>query len=252
MQHARPLMANINSNSAKSPSLHASFSTRPSDILAAQTLRYQIFGEEFGAHFDNGIDADAFDDICHHLLVHDTRSGQLVGYTRILTQDQVSTDFYSGNEFHLDELRNLPGRIMELGRTCIHPDYRNGATIGTLWMAVARFLLDHNFDFLIGCASISMADNGSLAHRLNRYLSSNHRSELITTQPRLALPPTQRTICDKEKPPIPALLAAYLRMGARICGDPCWDPDFNCADLFVLLQVKDLPKRYARRFLSAA
>jgi putative hemolysin len=82
-------------------------------------------------------------------------------------------------------------------------------------------------------------------------VQQKYRSDQITTQPRLAVPAVAPVRSD-EKPEIPALLAAYLRMGARVCGEPCWDPEFNCADLFVLLNVKDLPKRYARRFLSAA
>lgn len=249
MQQARAVSPSVSTD--RTPRLQASFTNCPQEILEAQQLRFQIFGEEFGAHFENGIDADSYDSICHHLLVRDQRNGLLVGYTRILTEDQVNGAFYSGNEFHLEELAKLPGRVMELGRTCIHPDYRNGATIGTLWMAVARFLIDHNFDYLIGCASITMEDGGHTLHKLNSVVQQKYRSDQITTQPRLGVPAVSPVRSD-EKPEIPALLAAYLRMGARVCGEPCWDPEFNCADLFVLLNVKDLPKRYARRFLSAA
>lgn len=250
-----PIFNKSLSRKTSSASLQAAFSIEQQDIEQAQRFRFEIFSKEFNATLNsNGLDADSFDSHCHHLLVRDSSTQQLVGYTRILTQDQNQNQnqFYSSNEFNLEQLSLLPGSVMEIGRTCIHPDYRNGATLGVLWTAIAKFLLNNNVDYLIGCASVAMNDGSAAVHQLNNHLQKKYRSSLITTTPKRQLPTSKQAELSDINMNLPSLLAAYLRMGAKVCGDPCWDPEFNCADMFILLNVDDLPRRYAKRFLSAA
>ena len=223
------------------------------DIRAAQRLRYTVFAEEMGARLHNrapGLDHDRLDDYCQHLIVRDGR-GQVVGCTRILTADAArrAGGFYSQGEFDLAPVLALPGQIMEIGRTCVHPDHRNGATIGTLWSGLAAFIAEHDIDYLIGCASIPLGEDGGAARALYAELAQRHLvPEPLRVQPRLPLP--RHDGVAHPVGPMPPLLKAYLRLGARIGGEPCLDLDFKVADVFILLSTPHIERRYARHFLD--
>lgn len=233
--------------------LNARWLTSRRDILRAQRLRCRTFSEEFGVRISPfGIDRDRFDRHCLHLGVEDQSTGALIGYTRILPGQAARRlgGFYSNSEFDLDSLWGLPGNIVEIGRTCVHPDYRNGTTISVLWAALARYLISEQVDFLIGCASMSMANGGSgVASIMNRLRSRYLTEDEYRVHPRVPVPEMQTTGDAAAMPP---LLKAYVRMGAKIAGEPCWDPDFNCADLFILLEVNKMSARYRDHFLAKA
>ncbi len=227
----------------------------PARIEAAQRLRYQVFSAEYQSDLGAavpGLDADRFDDHCDHLLVTDSATGELVATTRVLHQSNAARagGFYSEAEFNLDNIRQLPGQVAELGRTCVHPDYRNGATISLLWAAVAEYLLARDVDYLIGCASIGMSDGGLKAWRITQQLQRSYLTEPhLRVTPHRALPHLTGTASDDRQVEVPALIRAYMRLGARVCGAPCWDPEFRCADLLVMLDVKQLAGRYSRHFM---
>lgn len=236
--------------------LKADLTRCPMQIDAAQRLRYQVFSEEYGSDLGAttaGIDADDFDAVCDHLIVTDLDSGRLVATTRILHQADIGgavDGFYSAGEFDLQALDRLPGTIAELGRTCVHPDYRNGATIGLLWSAVAEYLIDRGVDYMIGCASISMSDGGLKAWRIARHLQNEYLADpAFKVTPLRAMPHLTHTRDNDRPVDVPALIRAYMRLGARVCGEPCWDPEFRCADLLVLLEVSKLSGRYSRHFM---
>ncbi|WP_286222032.1 GNAT family N-acetyltransferase [Marinobacter apostichopi] len=233
--------------------------TRSPDLIeAAQRLRYQVFSEEYGSDLGAevpGLDRDSFDAVCDHLIVTDGDSGELVATTRILHQanTELVGGFYSTGEFDLSALNQLPGTAAELGRTCVHPDYRNGATIGLLWSAVAEYLMARKVDYVIGCASISMADGGLKAWRIARQLQHEYLADdEYRVFPKRKLPHLTHVIDDTRTVMIPPLIKAYMRLGAKVCGEPCWDPEFRCADLLVLLEVNNLAARYSRHFLGKA
>lgn len=223
------------------------------DIRATQRLRYAIFAGEMGAKLHNrlpGVDHDHLDGYCQHLIVRDG-FGQVVGCTRILTAEAArrAGGFYSETEFDLAPVLALPGRFMEIGRTCVHPDYRNGATIGTLWSGLAAFIADQGIDYLIGCASIPLGEDGGEAQALYAELALRHLvPEALRVKPLLPLP--RRDGLARGVGAMPPLLKAYLRLGARIGGEPCLDPDFKVADVFILLFTQRIERRYARHFLD--
>ncbi len=227
----------------------------PDWVRKAQILRYDVFSEEYGSDLgagEPGIDADHFDRVCDHLLVIDQHSDEPVATTRILHQRATpESGFYSETEFDLSRLRKVTGTFAELGRTCVHPRYRNGATIGTLWSGVAEYLLSEGVDYLIGCASISMVDGGSRAWRVAQHLKANYLAEdRFRVTPHRELPHlTCAAPTGDSDSRVPALISAYMRLGARVCGEPCWDPDFRCADLLVLLDVQKMSARYVRHFM---
>lgn len=234
--------------------LNVGFATSPVEIQAAKRLRYDVFAREMGARLHTpyaDLDHDRFDDHCYHLLVREGVTDQVVGYTRILTDQGAAQagGFYSQTEFDLTEILALPGRFAEIGRTCIHADYRNGATITTLWTGLAAFIAEYEIDYLIGCASVPLGKGGNEARAIFADLSQRYMAaETLRTRPLVPLP-CHDTIALGEYH-LPPLLKAYLRLGAKICGEPYLDRDFNVADLFIIVSTHDLTRRYARHFLG--
>ena len=225
------------------------------EVREAQSLRFRVFGEELGATLKggaHGLDVDAFDGVCQHLLVREVETGRLVGCTRLLTDTCARTigRFYSESEFDLGPVARLPGRLLEIGRTCIAPDYRQGAAIAVLWSGLAGFMQLHGCDYLFGCASVPLgADDIQAAAIMNRIRRQGMTGPDLRVTPRVPLRSTQ-VPDDVLDAPLPPLLKAYLRLGARACGEPCRDPDFAVADVLVLLRVADLNPVYARHFIE--
>lgn len=236
-------------------SLVVSLAAGERDVRACQALRYHVFAEEQHARLETpepGFDIDAFDPYCMHLLVRDSASGAVVATTRLLLDRDARRAgmFYSETEFHLEPILALKARILEVGRTCIHADYRNGAAIAVLWSGLARLVEMHEIDYLIGCASLPMPDQGAQALAVYERLKAQYLvAPELRIEPRLPLtaPHADADITMA----LPPLLKAYLRLGAQIGGAPCWDPLFNVADLLIVLDRDRLAQRYARRFLNA-
>ena len=224
------------------------------DIREAQRLRYTVYAEVMGARLDSaaeGIDRDIFDPYCEHLLVRDGDSDEIIGTYRILTPHAAKKigGFYSDNEFDLTRLANIRNRTAEVGRSCVHPDYRNGATIGLLWAGLAQYMKRNGYDYLIGCASISMADGGHVAASVYREVAKKHLSPVEwRVFPRCALP--LEALNDQLDAELPPLIKGYLRLGAYIGGEPAWDPDFNTADLFILAPMNRMNPRFTRHFFG--
>jgi putative hemolysin len=181
--------------------------------------------------------------------VRDAASGAIVGTYRLLAPNAARRlgRVYSEGEFDLGRLNGLRGRMVEAGRACIHPDYRGGSVIMLLWAALADYMRSRGCDYLAGCASISLADGGHNAvavwHQL-RHTALAPAEYRVT--PHLPFPYT--SIAAAPSVSIPPLLKGYMRSGAWVCGDPAWDPDFDCADLFLLMPLANLDARYARHY----
>ena len=232
------------------------------EVREAQRLRWRVFAGEMGARLSpppgtpEGLDADAFDPHCEHLLVHTAetaaRPSQLVGTYRVMMPAAARRlgGYYTETEFDLASLQRLRPYMAELGRSCVAPEFRTGGVILMMWSRLAEFMNANGVAAMIGCASIPMADGGHGAASLWHRLAVEH---LVPEGERVAarLPlPVQALRTDVDVEP-PALIKGYLKCGARILGAPAWDPDFNTADLPMLLRLADLPDAYRRRFLGA-
>jgi putative hemolysin len=254
--------------------LRLQFADTLEDLRAAQRLRHRVFIEEMGACLpltEPGIESDRFDHYCQHLLVWDEVSDQAVGCYRILTDSQAARagGYYSQTEFDLTRVLALPGRLIEVGRTCVHPDFRNGAVISLLWSGLARFMLMHRYDYLMGCASIPLGSKsapaisalppsmavaggteqiGAIWHTLAATHLSSPECRVFPKTPFPALPEA----APGAPVELPPLIKGYLRLGAQVCGEPAWDPAFNVADLFLLLSLDRVSARYAQHFIRRA
>ena len=237
-----------------------SWARHQDEVRQAQRLRYQVFAVEMGARLADTVpahDVDRFDDYCEHLLVRDEATQDVIGTYRVLTPAQAlrAGGTYSDTEFDLHSLQPLRERMVELGRSCVHADHRHGGVVLALWGALAEFMGRNRLDTMIGCASIPMLHNGvpsgHAAASIWRQVQRTHlAAPAFRVTPRLALPVEQLDASLDVEPP--ALIKGYLRLGAKVLGAPAWDPDFNAADLPMMMRIADLPPRYLKHFMGNA
>lgn len=233
---------------------------------AAQRLRYRVFASESGFEIPSridGLDADRFDEFCDHLLVRDNRSDAFVGCYRMLPPDAAiaAGGYYTATEFDISLLDPAGSRVVEMGRAVVDPAHRSGSVLALMWSGILHYLELTGFDRVMGCVSVPMSTGqGSPVGENVRGV----RDELLT---KYCSAPTERVvphnpvvvdgrILDEIPPPIrtsiPPLLKGYLRLGARICGEPAHDPEFAVADFVALLGLREANVRYLDRLRSAA
>ncbi len=245
------------------------------EIAAAQALRYHIFYDEMGATPTPSMaavrrDVDEYDAICDHLLVVDHGADgtpHVVGTYRLLRQvvAQMNKGFYSAGEYDLSPLiaqSALPktaggGQLLELGRSCVAPAYRNNATITLLWRGIATYLQTHNIGHMFGCASLHGADpllhTAELAYLYHHHLAPPElraRAHDSNHVPMNRLPAASIDVRAASRA-LPPLIKGYLRVGAMVGDGGFVDHQFNTVDVFVIMPVDRITSRYAGRFVGA-
>lgn len=236
------------------------------EVRAAQRLRYAIFANEMGAcltpspGIEAGYDADRFDAYCDHLLVHvvdplEKEPARLVGTYRVLRPDGAhrAGGYYTETEFDLSPLQALLPSAVEVGRACVDAEWRAGGVIMALWSELGSYMLRHRLDTMFGCASIGVADGGIQARRIWRHVSCSHlASPEWHLRPLRPLERLDELTGDAFRSrDLPPLLKGYVRCGAKVIGPPSLDPQFNTADLPIMLRLDDLSERYRKQFLTA-
>jgi putative hemolysin len=239
------------------------------DVQAAQALRYRVFYEEMGATPDPAsararLDVDLYDGVCDHLLVIDESLGEegVVGTYRLLRQTVADAHlgFYSTGEYDLGPLERqarTAGQLLELGRSCVAPEYRTNATIGLLWRGIASYLKAHGIAHMFGCASLHGTDPDAHAAALS-YLHHHH---LAPPELRARALPEHRVCMDRLElgaydsraaaRSLPPLVKGYLRVGAQVGDGAFIDHQFNTTDIFVVMPVGAITQRYLDRFGAA-
>jgi len=227
-------------------------------VRAAQRLRYKVFTEDMGAQFPKaceGYDIDLFDDFCEHLIVKDLATEEVIGTYRLLTPEQASRvgSTYFETEFDMTRLRGLRKRMVELGRSCVHPDHRHGGVIMALWGELFKFMKRNNLDTMIGSASIPMLKhdlNMEVASQVWNYVKTHHMAP-IDFHVRARSPLQLQSVTTNSDIELPSLIKAYLRLGAKVIGSPAWDPNFNTVDLPMMMRVADLKPKYHKHLLGS-
>lgn len=220
------------------------------EVRAAQRLRYHVFAGEMGAclpHADEGLDRDAFDAFCDHLVVRDEDTGDIVGSYRMLPPESAERagQLYADDEFDLGALAGLRGSLVETGRSCVHPDHRSGSVIGMVWAGIYRYMVLSGNRHLAGCASVPLHDGGELAAGVWDVVSAKHfADESLRVRPRVAWDADSAP--RPKRKTVPPLIRGYLRLGAQVCGHPALDAEFGVADFFTLLSVDNVDERYLR------
>lgn len=250
-------------NKSDKSAIVTTWARHQSDVREAQRLRYEVFADEMGAILPDivpGHDIDIFDDYCEHLLVRDRETWQVIGTYRVLTpaQAKLAGRIYSDCEFDLTPLQPLRDHMAEIGRSCVRKNYRHGGVIMALWKALVNFMVRHQLKDIMGCVSIPMnlemggdkrVDAGHAAASIWYQMQGKHLASIeYQVKPHLPLPvDTLDQTLDIDPP---ALIKGYLRVGAKVLGAPAWDPNFNTADLPMLMRMDDLPERYRKHFLG--
>ncbi|TAN44535.1 MAG: GNAT family N-acetyltransferase [Nitrospirae bacterium] len=227
------------------------------EMEAAMRLRFEVFNLELNeglqASYLTGMDTDEYDEYCDHIIVMDTEKDMVVGAYRLLpgSRAERGPGFYSETEFELSAIKRIEGEKVELGRACVRHAYRGSATLNLMWSGIARYIEEHRIGHLFGCGSI---------HTINPLLVSGIYSYLKTrylTGERFRVTPIKRVPgFDPDAPfdkkavaeQMPPLLSAYLRLGARIAGEPALDEQFGVSDLLIILDRDKILDRYKRHY----
>jgi L-ornithine Nalpha-acyltransferase len=230
-----------------------------SEIEAALVLRYQVFFSDHGGSTSESRDADRFDDLCDHLLVFDESlpgpsQAQIVGTYRLLRQERslLAGGFYSAAEYDVQALvaRHGTRRFLELGRSCVLPQYRSKRTVELLWQGIWAYCHAHRIDVMFGCASFP----GTIAARHAMPLSFLHHHALAEQEWRVRAVEGWGTPMDLMPPEavdaktaiaaMPPLIKGYLRLGARFGEHAVIDREFGSTDVFVILRTEEIAERY--------
>ena len=225
----------------------------PEDLVECQRLRYDVFNLELGEGLSTSersrLDIDPFDAYCDHLMVRDLESGKLVGTYRLHTGEVARKNLgYYGNQlFDFSVYEPIRKELLELGRACVHIDYRNIMVLHALWKGIAIYATRHDSRYLFGCSSISSQDEnyGAAMYELlkDKYLVAPPFRTV--PQPGYGCWPTGVPV-KVGRPP--RLFRAYLDISGRICGPPAIDREFKTIDFLTLIDLAYLPDRVRTRF----
>lgn len=237
--------------------------TDEAELHAAQNLRYNVFYKEFGAVPSNDMinlerDFDEFDQVADHLIVTDIIDDKevIVGTYRLMTHDKARKfgKFYSSSEFNLDKLMDSGLNLMELGRSCVMPNYRAGPVLQLLWQGIADYVSDNNIDIMFGCASLHGTDIPALAQQLS-YMYHYHLVEEEIRPRALENRYINMNIVPKDDIDIkaaftalPPLLKGYLRVGSLIGDGAVIDRQFNTTDVCIVAQSHKVTARYRKHY----
>ncbi len=223
-------------------------------IAEARLLHHRVFEDWLAGdpHPETPAD-DRHAEHCEHLIVADVLRDRVVGTCRVLSPEGArrAAGFHAERHFDLYLLEVLRHRMVEVEHACIDPDYPAGAVRALLWSALAQYLIERGNDYVLGGATLSIADGGSTAASIYRTACADHLSpEDYRVFPRLRLP--IENLCDTLPVSAPSPLKGFLDMGAWVCGEPAWDVDSRCAELPILLPLARMQGRHARTFLARA
>jgi putative hemolysin len=224
------------------------------EIREAQQLRHDVFAAEFGAHMSSlasGLDADEFDEHADHLIVRENSSRKIVGTYRMMTPrcGELVGERFGDRTFDLGSLEPIAADLVETGRSCVHPDHRNGAVISLIWKGIGQYMRTTGHRWLGGCAWVPLHGD-----------SDPSAATWTAVREKYMAPPRFRVAAhqllssdgavDVEGLAVPPLLRGYLRLGSWICGEPAYDPDARVASFYVLLSLDHMNPRYRRHFFE--
>jgi putative hemolysin len=238
-----------------SPSFSVSLAQNVGDLEECQRLRFQVFNRELGeglaASERSGLDRDRFDWVCDHLMVRDISSGVLVGTYRMQTgyRAQGNLGYYGEQLFDFAPFEAIRGELLELGRACVHSDYRSTTALGMLWKGIASYAALCNARYMIGCSSITSQNQNEGAALYEELREKYLAAEVFRTQPKMPYRCSEGAkVQPGATPDPPRLFRAYLDISARLCGPPAIDREFGTIDFLTLLDLQVIPQRLRTRF----
>ncbi|MFC6855159.1 GNAT family N-acetyltransferase [Marivibrio halodurans] len=239
------------------------------DLLASQRLRYRVFYEEMTAKPSPEMaadhrDFDAFDPQADHLLVCDTSLGEgadgVVGTYRLFRglQAKAFGRFYTVDEYDIAALLERENEVLELGRSCVAPDYRTRHVMELLWRGIAAYVFHYDIGVMFGCASIPGTDVDELALPLS-YLHHNHlapedRRPVAVPERYVSMDRIPADDLDRKKglAALPPLIKGYLRLGGYVGDGAVVDPQFDTTDVCIVVETQRVTDRYFKHYARRA
>jgi L-ornithine Nalpha-acyltransferase len=242
-------------------SLKVSIAASEREVEQALRLRYQVFVEEeknMQLRTETGLERDEYDAYCEHLIVKDEETDEVVGTYRLLPGPRAlqNIGFYSETEFDLSGFHECKKQTLELGRSCIDPAYRGGKAIQLLWEAIASYITEHDYHYLIGCASVHMdsLEELNIIYTMLRnkgVITERYGIRPLNTHQIKGLELVETELTEKEIfRRLPPLMKGYQWLGAEIGGEPAYDELFDTVDFFILLEKDRVTRRYKKHFLN--
>lgn len=242
------------------PEFRVALAGGPDDLRAAQALRYQVFVEELGGggamvDHDQRLEQDRFDPFFDHLLLYDDAAqGQVVGVYRMLRSEQARAAgaYYSEGEYDLTPLRATGRRLLELGRSCVHTDYRGGTAMFHLWNGLAAYVAEHEIEIMFGVASFHGTDTRALGPALS-LLHHRHLAPVPLRVRAKGIGATSMDLMEETQidrraamTQMPALIKAYLRLGGVVGEGAFIDRAFNTTDVCLIMDTAAMSPRQKR------
>jgi putative hemolysin len=227
------------------------------ELLKILQLRHEIFIYEWqGRKAFHGLDVDEFDFQADHLMIIDKDSSEVVGTYRLLLSN-FTDSFYSQNEFKLEEFLRWPSVKLEMGRACVHPDYRDGSTIDFLWRGLSRYIVESRTRFLFGCSSVKSIDPHKISQLFKHFQDKGSWTDDFNVRPTVDfefpgfdMESAQAMPLAESREWVPPLLRSYLHAGAKVYGWPAYDREFSCVDVLTILDLSKLNKKFQARYLN--
>jgi putative hemolysin len=231
-----------------------------SEVREAQKLRFQIFNLEMlkglQSSVEKELDVDPYDAFCDHIIVRDLAGGNVVGTYRLLLGSRAprSLGFYSESEFDLKNIRKQEGELLELGRSCVHKNYRQSTIMDLMWQTIAAYVRSHRVRYVFGCASLPTMEPEEVSRCFALLKQTHYAPETLRVYP---LPANSFSSLDDNarvnnpravSARVPRLIQGYLKVGAMLCGPPALDFAFGVTDLFLLLDTLKLSHEARRHF----
>jgi putative hemolysin len=212
------------------------------ELQDVQRFRAKQFSHQFGLTFEDDLDQDLYDFGCEHAVLRDKWSGEIVAYTRLkLFQGHEIPQSYSAQEFEIvPHLSPLPS-IVEIGRTCVHPQFRSGKALSMLWLNMApKILWSMRAKYLMGCVSIHLEDNLARTYYTHRQIQQLADHQTIDIRSKRAFEPERPDYSFPQDERMPKLFQTYLGMQSKLSKEAFFDEEFKCLDYFVFLEVNKI------------
>lgn len=212
------------------------------ELQQVQRFRAVQFSHQFGMTFEEGLDQDLYDFGCEHAVLREKWTGEIVAYTRLkLFKGQDIGSSYSAKEFEIvPHLSHLPN-ILEIGRTCVHPQFRSGKALSMLWMNLApKVLWSMRAKYLMGCVSIQLEDNLARCYYTHHQIQQLAEHQTINIASKHSFEPICPEYSFSQDERMPKLFRSYLEMDSKLSKQAFYDEEFKCLDYFVFLEVNKI------------
>ena len=237
-----------------------------SEIEKAMELRFEVFKLEMegknqlNRSFKKELDADEYDQYCQHLIVIDKNKDLVVGTYRLCLSTEINKTlgFYSEKIFDIANIKKINDKMLELGRSCVHKDYRDQLVISLLWSGIAKYISDHKIRFLFGSVRLANTDPKEVSKTFSLIKEKYYAPDKFRVKPwpQNAFRGLEKNIKLKDPHQIlknlPPLVKGYLRLGVKVCGEPAINPQLGSVVLCILLDIEKMTPSYKRHFFGVS